>query len=162
MSVKIYNYFDRPRRNAWESYPEPHAPVLQGAALECDINRIVARLKAGLDPGVPFNDGAYSDNTGLLDMKSNLDIIKSHYSRFEELPDAVRKKFRTPAEFYEAQKKALEESARTSVDLDVTGPTDSKTAVKTKKGAQNYETEANAASSRKKSVQTSDGNSPEE
>lgn len=162
MSVKIFTYFDRPCRNAWDSYPEPDVPVLQGAIAECDINNVVARLRKGLDPGVPFNDGAYRDNTGVIDMKSNLDIIKSHYSAYEELPDDVRRKFRTPAEFYEAQKKALEKSARTSVSLDVTGPTDSKPAVKTKKGAQNYETETNAAPSRKKSVQTSDGGSSEE
>lgn len=162
MTIKMYSYFDRPRRNAWETYPEPDKPVLQGAAAECDINRVVARLKQGLDPGVPFNDGSYSDNTGVVDMKSNLDIIKSHYSRFEELPAAVRQKYRSPVEFYEAQQKALDENARTSVSLDVTGPTDSKPAVKTKKGAQNYETETNAATSRKKSVQTSDGSSSEE
>lgn len=159
---KIFTYFDRPRRNAWLQYPEPDTPVLQGGASECDINNVVARLKKGLDPGVPFNDGSYRDNTGVIDMKSNLDIIKSHYSQFEELPDDVRQKFRTPAEFYEAQKKALEKSARTSVSLDVTGPTDSKPAVKTKKGAKNYETETNAAPSREKSVQTSDGSPSEE
>ena len=95
-------------------------------------------------------------------MNSNLDIIKSHYSRFEELPAAVRQTYRSPVEFYEAQQKALDESARTSVSLDVTGPTDSKSAVKTKKGASSYETETNAAPSRKKSVQTSDGSSSEE
>lgn len=160
--TKIFSYFDRPCRKAWESYPEPDKPVLQGAARECDINRVVARLKQGLDPGVPFNDGSYSDNTGVVDMKSNLDIIKSHYSRFEELPAAVRQKYRSPVEFYEAQQKALEESARTSVDLDVTGPTDSKSAVKTKKGAKTYETETNAVSRREKNVQTSDGGSSEE
>lgn len=162
MSVKVHHYFDRPCRNAWESYPEPDMAVLQGAVGECDINRVVARLKKGLDPGVPFNDGSYRDNTGVVDMKSNLDIIKSHYSRFEELPDDVRQKFRTPAEFYEAQKKALEKSAKTSVSLDVTGPTDSKPAVSQKKGAQNHETDSNATPSRKKIVQTSDGGPSEE
>lgn len=160
--VKIYSYFDRPCRNAWESYPEPYKPVLQGAASECDINRIVARLKAGLDPGVPFNEGAYSDNTGVVDMKTNLDVIRRHQSTYNDLPDELRQRYKSPAEFYEAQKKALEESARTSVSLDVTGPTDSKSAVKTKKGAKNYETETNAATSREKSVQTSDGSSSEE
>nr|QJB18795.1 MAG: internal scaffolding protein [Microvirus sp.] len=160
--TKIYSYFDRPRRNAWESYPAPDTPVLQGAALECDINRVVVRLKQGLDPGVPLNNGRYSDNTAVIDMKSNLDIIKSHQSDFEELDPAVRQKYRTPLEFYEAQQKALVERARTSVSLDVTGPTDSKLAVSTKKGAKTYETETDAASSRKKSVQTSDGDSSEE
>lgn len=162
MSVKIYTYFDRPRRNAWESYPEPFQPVLQGAASECDINHIVARLKKGLDPGVPFNEGAYRDNTGFVDMKTNLDVIKRHQSTYNDLSDELRQKYKSPAEFYEAQKKALEESARTSVSLDVTGPTDSKPAVKTKKGAKNYETENNGAPSREKSVQTGDGSSSEE
>ena len=132
--TKVYHYFDRPQRNAWVDYPEPDKPVLQGAALECDINRVVARLKQGLDPGVQLNQGVYRDNTGIPDMKTNLDVIRSHESAFADLPDAIRQKFRSPLEYYEAQqKKALEESARTSVSLDVTGPTDSKLAVKTKR-----------------------------
>jgi len=96
-------------------------------------------------------------------MKTNLDIIRAHDSAFAELPDAIRQQYRSPMGYYEAQQKIeLEQSSRTSVSLDVTGPTDSKTAVKTKKGASSYETETNAASSRKKSVQTSDGGSTEE
>ena len=161
--TKVYHYFDRPQRNAWVDYPEPDKPVLQGAALECDINRVVARLKQGLDPGVQLNQGVYRDNTGIPDMKTNLDVIRSHESAFADLPDAIRQKFRSPLEYYEAQqKKTLEESARTSVSLDVTGPTDSKLAVKTKKGAKTYETETNAGSRREKNIQTFDGDPSEE
>lgn len=159
---KMYTRYNLPPRNPWLEYPEPYKPVLQGGLLECDINRVVARLKQGLDPGVPLNSGSYRDNTGVVDMKSNLDIIRSHHSAFADLPDEVRQQYRSPAEFYEAKKKALEESARTSVDLDVSGPTDSKPAVSQKKGAKTYETDTSAAPSRKKIVQTFDGGASEE
>lgn len=160
--TKVYHYYDRPQRNAWVDYPEPDKPILQGAALECDINRVVARLKQGLDPGVQINQGVYRDNTGIPDIKTNLDVLRAHDSAFAELPDAVRQKYKTPAEYYEAKKIALEQRARTSVSLDVTGPTDSKSAVKTKKGAKTYETETNAGSRREKNVQTFDGDPSEE
>ena len=116
--TKVYHYFDRPQRNAWVDYPEPDKPVLQGAALECDINRVVARLKQGLDPGVQLNQGVYRDNTGIPDMKTNLDVIRSHESAFADLPDAIRQKFRSPLEYYEAQqKKRLKKRADQCISL---------------------------------------------
>lgn len=162
MNVRMYTYFDRPQRKAWAEYPEPSKPVLQGASAECDINNVVARLKKGLDPGVPFKDGAYSDNTAHVDMKTNLDIIRKHDSVFEGLPDYLRKKFRNAAEYYEAIKNELAESSGTSVPLDVTGPTDSDHAVKQKKGASSNETETNVAPNRKKSIQTGNSSPSEE
>jgi hypothetical protein len=107
---KMYTRYNLPPRNPWLEYPEPYKPVLQGGLLECDINRVVARLKQGLDPGVPLNSGSYRDNTGVVDMKSNLDIIRSHHSAFADLPDEVRQQYRSPAEFYEAKKKRLKKA----------------------------------------------------
>lgn len=157
----IYSRYDKHPRKAWVQYPEPAKPVLQGGAPECDINNIVRRLRQGLDPGVPINGGSYRDNSEVVDMKSNLDIIRAHESRFNELPEHLQEKFRTPLGYYNAELQALAESQRTSNPLDVTGPTDSKSPVSTKKGAKN-ETESATSSNRKKSVQTSDGDSPEE
>ena len=92
------------------------------------------RLKEGLDPGVRVHSGSYVDSTKFVDQKTNLDILRRHQSNWEALPDNIKARYKTPSEFYEAQQKALEESARTSNSLDVTGPTDSKPDVSSKKG----------------------------
>lgn len=156
----VYDRFNRPY-NGPKPTPDGDVATVQAAASECDINVIVKRLKEGLDPGVRVHSGSYVDSTQFVDQKTNLDILRRHQSNWEALPDNVKARYRTPGEFYEAQQKALEESARTSNPLDVTGPTDSKPDVSSKKG-ESSETQNAASKSGKKSLPKGDGSSSQE
>jgi len=156
----VYDRFNRPY-NGPPPTPAGDVATVQAAASECDINVIVRRLKEGLDPGVRVHSGSYVDSTKFVDQKTNLDILRRHQSVWESQSDAIKARYKTPAEFYEAQQKALEESARTSNSLDVTGPTDSKPDVSSKKG-ESLEAQNAASKSGKKGVQKGDGSSSQE
>jgi len=155
----IYTRYDRSPRQVWESFPEPYQHTINGAAPECDINNVVARLRQGLDPGVTLRSGQYRDNTAIVDMKTNLDIIRSHESVFNALPQHMQERYKTPFGYYSAlaelEKNRLEQQAGTSVSLDVTGPTDSKLDVSSKKGG-SRETETNEIRSGQVDIQKSD------
>lgn len=138
--------------------------TVQSAALECDINNVVKRLLAGQDPGVPLNNGSYRDNTGHVDLKTNLDTIRRHQSAFNELPDEVRSKFRNPSEYYDAQHQALLQQAGTSNPLDVSGPTDSNSVAvsSNSSGRKSSETKISRSKNGQKNLQEGDRGEPEE
>lgn len=137
--------------------PDPgETSAVQAARDETDINTIVERLSRGQDPGVQQHHGSYSDNTGHVDMKSNLDIIRSHYSRYNELPDQIREIYKTPLEYYNAEQQALEKSLETRDPLDVSGLTDSKAGSSTKNEGEQREEKTSHKQVGQKNVQKSD------
>lgn len=151
---KIYHrYSPRPR---YAPHEMGDIKTVQSAIAECDINNVARRLLSGMDPGVPVKTGVFRDNTSITDMKSNLDIIRSHESAFNDLPPGVRARYSSVSEFYDAQYKALEKSAGNSNSLDVTVPTDSE-AVRTQKGVKR-EASSDESDSGEKEIQKRDQN----
>lgn len=156
--TKVYSYFDRPDRSLLSRHEPGESATVQAAALECDINNVVRRLLEGRDPGVPVNHGAYSDVSGVPEMKSNLDIIRRHESNYAELPPDVRQKYKTPLEYYNAQQQTLLKELQDQTSLDVSGPTDSESMSVHKKGARN-ETQTHESKNVQKDVQKSNRSS---
>lgn len=152
------------RHNDYKRHIPGESLTVQAAALECDINNVVRRLMAGHDPGVPINQGSYRDNTGHVDLKTNLDVLRRHQSAFNELPDEVRAKYKTPSEYYDAQHQALLQQAGTSNPLDVSGPTDSNgVAVSSNSsGRKPSETKSPRSKTSQNNIQEGDRGQPEE
>lgn len=149
--TKVYH------RYAPHNFCPRHVPgetaTVQAAQHECDINAIVTRMLAGNAPGVLLKEGTYSDNTTHTDMKTNLDVIRRHQSSYNELPEDIRMRYKTPLEYYNAQQQALEQEASDQHPLDVSGPTDSKP-VSSKRKELN-ETQTPEPKNGKKDLQTS-------
>lgn len=153
--TKVYHRYSLPDRSTLSRHEPGETATVQAAAAECDINNIVRRLLEGRDAGVPVNHGGYSDVSGHVDMKTNLDIIRRHQSSYNELSPEIRERYKTPLEYYNAQQQALEKEAGTRDSLDVSGPTDSEHAVSSKKGATNEEA-THVSKVSKKAIQKSD------
>lgn len=153
---RVYTRYSPPPRHA--PHPPGESRTVQTAIAECDVNNIMRRLMSGMDPGVPIKTGFYRDETQIRDMKSNLDIIRSHESAFNQLPEGVKAQYGSVSRYYDAMIQDLESEQGNSESLDVTVPTDSKAVSSQKKGEKN-EAKTSASSSSEANLPSSNKSS---
>lgn len=136
------------------------AMVVVSAAADHDLNRIVQRLKQGLDPGVPVSDSRYGMSITSEMKEDSLRRVTDAKSQFEALSPKERGDTKSFAEYLETK---LTREGGTVDPLDVTVPTDSKSVSSTqKKKGSSSETKTSKQSAGEKNLQKGDESPPEE
>lgn len=127
--------------------------TIQSAAEENDLNRIVSRMKQGLDPGVPIREMRYGLSVTPEQRESSMQTVAGAKSQFEELPIEEKGDTKSFAEYLESK---LTRKGGPLDPLDVNGPTDSKPVSSTKKKGASSEKKTADQQSSKENIQEGD------